>query len=201
MNATSAPSAPGRGCSSINRTPRAFNCASAATMSSTRNVTWCMPAPRFSMYLAIAESDAVASSSSSFESPAGRKWARTRWDATSSGASISRPSASWKNASDAAQVPDRDADVIDDRLHASRPLPSSRKHDAFFLQKISWPSWPSCLRDVDMLFGQRAPQQIVRGRIRIDLARGDAIDDRPEFARPQHVALEVVHEALRHQFA
>ena len=52
------------------------------------------PGPRFATYFAIGESSAVASSNSSAASPAGMKCARTRWDATSSGASISSPRAS-----------------------------------------------------------------------------------------------------------
>ena len=43
MNATSEPCAPGRGCSSIRRTPWALSCARAAAMSSTRSVMWCSP--------------------------------------------------------------------------------------------------------------------------------------------------------------
>src|SRR3954451_19303904 len=94
MNSTRDPWAPGRGVSSINRTPRSFRRASAARISSTRSVMWCSPGPRFATYFAIGESSAVASSSSSADSPAGMKWALTFWDATSSGASISSPSAS-----------------------------------------------------------------------------------------------------------
>ena len=45
MNATSEPCAPCRGASSMSRTPRAFSCASAARMSSTRSVMWCRPGP------------------------------------------------------------------------------------------------------------------------------------------------------------
>ena len=48
MKATSEPSAPGRGRSSISRAPRAFNWTIAAAMSSTRRVMWCSPGPRFS---------------------------------------------------------------------------------------------------------------------------------------------------------
>ena len=93
MNATSAPSAPGRGCSSISRTPRAFSCASAAR---------CLDAQRDVMQARTALLDVFgdrrvgrrASSSSSADSPTGTKCARTRCDATSSGASTSSPSAS-----------------------------------------------------------------------------------------------------------
>ena len=59
MKATSDPCAPGRGASSISRTPRAFSCASAAAMSSTRSVMWWSPGPRFATNLAIGESSAV----------------------------------------------------------------------------------------------------------------------------------------------
>ena len=54
MNATSAPSAPGRGCSSISRDAARLQLRSAAWMSSTRSVMWCRPGPRFSTYFAIA---------------------------------------------------------------------------------------------------------------------------------------------------
>ena len=66
----------------------------AAWMSSTRRVMWCRPGPRLFTNAAIGESGEVASSNSSFASPTGTKRARTRCDATSSGSSISRPSAS-----------------------------------------------------------------------------------------------------------
>src|SRR3954452_24179495 len=44
-------------------------------------------------------------------------------------------------------------------------------------------------------------QQIVRGGIRIDLARGDAVDDRAELAGAEYLPLEMIHEPLRHQLA
>ena len=70
MNATSAPSAPGRGSSSTSRTPLALSCASAAVdvVDAQRDVMDARArASRCSV--AIAESGAVASSSSSAVSP------------------------------------------------------------------------------------------------------------------------------------
>ena len=95
----------GRGCWSIKRTPRLFKCASAASMSSTRSATWCMPAPRCSRYLAIGESGAVASRNSSVDKPVETKVARTFCALTSSLASTCSPSTSLKNASDACRSP------------------------------------------------------------------------------------------------
>ena len=117
MNATSAPSAPGRGCSSISFAPRAFSCASAAWMSSTRSVMWWSPGPRLSTYFAIGESGAVASSSSSFDSPdrhemrahALRRHLLGRLDLEAERVAIERQRGR--------QILDRDADVIEDGFH------------------------------------------------------------------------------------
>ena len=66
----------------------------------------------------------------------------------------------------------RDADVIEDSLHGFEPCESLGLEQASFAA----------------VYG-------------IDLARGDAVDDRAELARREHLPLEVIHEALRDQLA
>ena len=143
MKATRAPSAPGRGASSISRTPAARSCRQrgarcrrrrarrgAGRVRASRGTSrWATPAP----------SPRAAPACSR---RAGRKCARTCWLSTCSVCATARPSTSRYHASAALDLVDSDADVI---------------------QRV-----PSCrLR----LLAQRPPHDSDRRGVRIELAR------------------------------
>ena len=124
-------------------------------------------------YLAIAESGAVASSSSSADCPAGMKCARTRWLAHLLGGLDSQAERVAIERQRLVEVLHRDADVIE-RLHG-RALSWLRARPA---SRVAW-----------------APP------IRIELARRDAVDERDRTRRPAAIRSTSLHQLLRQQLA
>ena len=76
--------APGRGASSIIRTPACFSSAMRSSIPSTVKATWCNPSPRYSKNAATVLAGSVGSSSSSRTSWIRKKQTRTFWSGTSS---------------------------------------------------------------------------------------------------------------------
>ena len=140
---------------------------------------WCRPGPRF--VEEPGDRRIRRGGLEQFETatdPPGRKCARTRWLGTSSGR----------------------LDVETERvaIEGERGVADPRRRCRHDRERLSYADW----RSHEASRSPRSDASSVSRRCTgSDLARRDPVDHRAELARRQHLLLELLHEALRHQLA